>query len=130
MPSEAIHPVDVHVGKRLRESRTACGVTQAELGADLGISAQQVQKYENGSNRISASKLFEIAGRLGTGIDWFFEGLEARAPVLLGETQGAFEAEPTSHEQTRAMIAAFRALPDDAARTDALTYVQNRAEQT
>lgn len=130
MPSEAIHPVDLHVGKRLRESRTACGVTQAELGADLGISAQQVQKYENGSNRISASKLFEIAGRLGTGIDWFFEGLEARAPVLLGETQGAFEAEPTSHEQTRAMIAAFRALPDDAARTDALTYVQNRAEQT
>lgn len=130
MPSETVHPVDLHVGKRLRESRTACGVTQAELGADLGISAQQVQKYENGSNRISASKLFEIAGRLGTGIDWFFEGLEARAPVLLGETQGAFEAEPTSHEQTRAMIAAFRALPDDAARTDALTYVQNRAEQT
>ncbi|MBL8646414.1 MAG: helix-turn-helix transcriptional regulator [Sphingosinicella sp.] len=130
MPSETVHPVDLHVGKRLRESRTACGVTQAELGADLGISAQQVQKYENGSNRISASKLFEIAGRLGTGIDWFFEGLEARVPVLLGETQGAFEAEPTSHEQTRAMIAAFRALPDDAARTDALTYVQNRAEQT
>lgn len=130
MPSETVHPVDLHVGKRLRESRTASGVTQAELGADLGISAQQVQKYENGSNRISASKLFEIAGRLGTGIDWFFEGLEARAPVLLGETQGAFEAEPTSHEQTRAMIAAFRALPDDAARTDALTYVQNRAEQT
>lgn len=130
MPNETVHPVDLHVGKRLRESRTACGVTQAELGADLGISAQQVQKYENGSNRISASKLFEIAGRLGTGIDWFFEGLEARAPVLLGETQGAFEAEPTSHEQTRAMIAAFRALPDDAARTDALTYVQNRAEQT
>ena len=130
MPNETVHPVDLHVGKRLRESRTARGVTQAELCAGLGISAQQVQKYENGSNRISASKLFEIAGRLGTGIDWFFDGLETPAPVLLAETQGAYEVEPTSHDQTRALIAAFRALPDEAARADALDYVRNRAQQT
>jgi len=130
MPHEPVHPVDLHVGRRLRESRTARGVTQAALGADLGISAQQVQKYENGSNRISASKLFEIAGRLGTGIDWFFDGLETPVPVLLAEEQSAFEAAPTAHEQTRTLIAAFKALPDDAARADALAYVQSRAEQT
>ena len=130
MPSEPIHPVDLHVGKRLRESRTACGVTQAELGADLGISAQQVQKYENGSNRISASKLFEIAGRLGTDIDWFFEGLDAPRALVLAETQDAFEAPPSTHEQTRALIAAFKALPDDAARADALFDMQTRAKKT
>lgn len=55
---QAPHPVDLHVGKRLRERRTASGVTQSELGGKLGLSAQQVQKYENGDNRISASKLF------------------------------------------------------------------------
>jgi len=130
MPSETVHPVDLHVGKRLRESRTACGVTQAELGADLGISAQQVQKYENGSNRISASKLFEIAGRLGTGIDWFFEGLETPAVPSFAEPAAPFEAEPTAYDQTRTLIAAFKALPDDAARADALDYVRNHAERT
>lgn len=129
MANETIHPVDLHVGKRLRESRTAHGVTQAELGADLGISAQQVQKYENGSNRISASKLFEIAGRLGTGVDWFFDGLDTPA-TMLAEPAAPFEAEPTAHDLTRALIAAFKALPDDAARADALAYVQSRAEQT
>jgi transcriptional regulator with XRE-family HTH domain len=130
MSNETVHPVDLHVGKRLRESRTACGVTQAELGADLGISAQQVQKYENGSNRISASKLFEIAGRLGTGIDWFFEGLAAPTASRLAEPAAPFEAEPTAHDRTRALIAAFRALPDDTARAEALEYLRNRAEQT
>lgn len=130
MPNETVHPVDLHVGKRLRESRTACGVTQAELGADLGISAQQVQKYESGSNRISASKLFEIAGRLGTGIDWFFDGLAAPTAPHLAEPAAPFEAEPTAHDRTRALIAAFKALPDDTARADALDYVQNRAKKT
>lgn len=130
MANETIHPVDLHVGKRLRESRTAHGVTQAELGADLGISAQQVQKYENGSNRISASKLFEIAGRLGTGIDWFFEGLDTPRALALAETQDAFEAPPRAHDQTRALIAAFKALPDDGARADALLDMQTRAKKT
>lgn len=130
MPSEAVHPVDLHVGRRLRESRTALRLTQAELGADLGVSAQQVQKYENGSNRISASKLFEIAGRLGTGVDWFFAGLDAPRTPGLAEPAAAYDAGPTAHDQTRALIAAFKALPDDASRAEALDYVRSRAEQT
>ena len=130
MASEPVHPVDLHVGKRLRESRTARRLTQAELGADLGISAQQVQKYENGSNRISASKLFEIAGRLGTGIEWFFDGLSAPTVSRFGEPAVPYDAEPTSHDQTRALIAAFKSLPNDAARADALDYVQNHAKRT
>lgn len=129
MPSEAVHPVDLHVGRRLRESRTALRLTQAELGADLGVSAQQVQKYENGSNRISASKLFEIAGRLGMGVDWFFEGLEAPRTPGLAEPAATYDAGPTAHDQTRALIAAFKALPDDTARAEALDYVRSRTEQ-
>jgi len=74
--------------------------------------------------------LFEIAGRLGTDIDWFFEGLAAPTAPRLAEPATPFEAEPTAHDQTRALIAAFRALPDDTARAEALEYVRNRAEQT
>ncbi len=129
MPSEPAHPVDLHVGKRLRESRTALRLTQAELGADLGISAQQVQKYENGSNRISASKLFEIAGRLGTAIDWFFEGLASPVSIV-AEAQAAFDAPMSDYDQTRALIAAFKALPSEKARADALDYVQKHAKRT
>ncbi len=70
------HPVDVHVGARLRLARTACERTQGELGQAIGVSAQQIQKYERGTNRISASTLFRFCGFLGRPVAWFFEGLE------------------------------------------------------
>jgi transcriptional regulator with XRE-family HTH domain len=66
--------VDPHVGERIRRRRTELGKTQEELGTGLGISYQQIQKYETGANRISAGRLFEIAGALETDISYFFEG--------------------------------------------------------
>lgn len=68
-------PVDVHLGRRVRGRRRAMGVTQAELADGLGVSFQQVQKYERGHNRISASTLCRIAWRLQAQIGYFFEGL-------------------------------------------------------
>ena len=67
------NPIDVHVGKRLREAREECGLTQKVLAKKLGITHQQVQKYESGANRISASKLLEIARFLDVSIGSFFE---------------------------------------------------------
>lgn len=77
------HPVDVHVGKRLRMRRKSLGMSQERLGSLLGLTFQQVQKYENGSNRISASKLFDTAKALQSSIHYFFEGL-ANAPLEIG----------------------------------------------
>ncbi len=74
--SVSIHPVDLHVGMRLRLRRRELKVTQTELAEHLGISFQQVQKYERGMNRLSASRLYEIAGVLRVGVEYFFEGLE------------------------------------------------------
>ncbi len=74
--SVSIHPVDLHVGMRLRLRRRELKVTQTELAGHLGISFQQVQKYERGMNRLSASRLYEIAGVLLVGVEYFFEGLE------------------------------------------------------
>ena len=125
--ADDIHPVDLYVGRRLRERRITRGVSQADLGAGLGVSAQQIQKYENGANRVSASKLFEIAERLGTGIDWFFDGFAPRA-AMLGEAPANFVPHPASHDATRELIAAFKALPDDDARADVLALVRARAE--
>ncbi len=68
-------PVDVHVGGRVRDRRTLIGMSQEELGEHLGLTFQQIQKYENGMNRITASKLWVISLVLGRPISWFFEGI-------------------------------------------------------
>jgi transcriptional regulator with XRE-family HTH domain len=70
------HDVDLHVGRRIRARRKALGVTQEQLADSLGLTFQQVQKYERGANRVSASKLFQIAEALETPINHFFAGLD------------------------------------------------------
>ena len=65
------NPVDVHVGKRVRLRRTLMGMSQTKLGNALGLTFQQVQKYENGSNRIGASRLYQIGQILGVPVSFF-----------------------------------------------------------
>jgi transcriptional regulator with XRE-family HTH domain len=69
------NPVDLHVGGRIRMKRKVLGVSQERLAEALGLTFQQVQKYERGANRVSASKLYEIARFLQAPISYFFEGL-------------------------------------------------------
>jgi transcriptional regulator with XRE-family HTH domain len=73
------HPVDVHVGKRVRHRRWMVGMTQQQLGDIVGIKFQQIQKYETGMNRISASRLWDIAQALDVSISFFFEGFADEA---------------------------------------------------
>ena len=68
-------PVDIHVGKRIRLRRLSLGMKQTELGAALGLSFQQVQKYEHGSNRVSAPALYRLSNTLGVPVSFFFDGL-------------------------------------------------------
>jgi len=70
------HPVDVHVGKRIRHRRWLVGMTQQQLAQHVGIKFQQIQKYETGANRVSASRLWDISETLEVPISFFFEGLE------------------------------------------------------
>ena len=69
------HPVDTHVGKRIRHRRWLIGMTQQELAEQVGIKFQQIQKYETGANRVSASRLWDIADTLQVSVSFFFEGL-------------------------------------------------------
>lgn len=79
------HPVDAHVGKRVRHRRWMMGMTQQQLGEKVGIKFQQIQKYETGMNRISASRLWDIAQALDVQISYFFEGLDAEIAAELNE---------------------------------------------
>jgi transcriptional regulator with XRE-family HTH domain len=75
------HPIDIHVGKRIRMRRRRVGVSQGQLGAELGVTFQQVQKYEKGTNRVGASKLKQIADALGVTVGYFFKGLPQSTPM-------------------------------------------------
>ncbi len=92
------HPIDQHVGNRVRLRRMMLGFSQDKLAQALGLTFQQVQKYERGANRVSASKLFEIARVLGVQISYFFQDLDGEAATAV---QGMAEsaAEPFEHEQ-------------------------------
>ena len=74
------HPVDVHVGLRMRQRRTLLAMSQTKLGDAVGLSFQQIQKYERGSNRIGSSRLFEFAKVLDVAVSYFFD--EMPSPSL------------------------------------------------
>ena len=77
------HHVDVHVGKRIRQRRWMTGMTQQQLAAAVEIKFQQIQKYEPGANRVSASRLWDIAESMEVPVRYFFEGLEASEAAIL-----------------------------------------------
>lgn len=68
--------IDAHVSRRLRELRTMRGIAQQALAGHLGVTFQQLQKYETGVNRISVSRLYQLAGVLNVPITWFYDGLD------------------------------------------------------
>ncbi|MEM9421267.1 MAG: helix-turn-helix transcriptional regulator [Pseudomonadota bacterium] len=70
-----VHPIDLHVGQRLRQRRCLLGMTQQKLAEAVGIKFQQIQKYESGANRVSASRLWALAEALEVPVSHFFEGL-------------------------------------------------------
>lgn len=97
------HPVDAHVGKRIRHRRWMVGMTQQQLADKVGIKFQQIQKYETGMNRVSASRLWDVAEALGVQISFFFEGLsENEKPQV---AQGDFMADKEALELVRSYYA-------------------------
>lgn len=94
-PPRKPNQIDAHVGRRLRSQRVVLGLSQEELGRRLGLTFQQVQKYELGYNRISASRLYQLSEELGVPVSWFFEGAgsPAKADIAGSETLPSQEAE-------------------------------------
>lgn len=89
------HPVDIHVGSRLRLKRIMLGFSQQDLGEAVGVTFQQIQKYEKGHNRIGSSRLYEFSRTLKTNISYFFEGFGEDESVAqsygLNESDSTYE---------------------------------------
>lgn len=101
------HPVDVHVGKRIRHRRWMIGMTQQQLADGVGIKFQQIQKYETGMNRVSASRLWDIAEVLDVSISFFFEGLEGRAA-----TPTEVEGDILADKEALQLVRSYYAIPE------------------
>jgi transcriptional regulator with XRE-family HTH domain len=99
------HPVDAHVGKRIRHRRWMVGMTQQQLADKVGIKFQQIQKYETGMNRVSASRLWDVADALGVSIAFFFEGLADAQVAATTAMQGDMMADKEALELVRSYYA-------------------------
>jgi transcriptional regulator with XRE-family HTH domain len=103
------HPVDVHVGKRIRHRRWLIGVTQQQLAEKVGIKFQQIQKYETGANRVSASRLWDIADTLEVPVSFFFEGLEGGQ----AQTHEAVPVDLMADKEALELIRSYYAIPEN-----------------
>ncbi len=108
------NPVDVHVGARLRVRRTLLGMSQTTLGDAIGLTFQQVQKYERGSNRISASRLFALTRVLDVPIQYFFDdmptAIAASSPAQgggKGKELPSYELDPMAKRETLELVRAY-----------------------
>lgn len=115
-------PLDGLVGERVRQQRTTLGMSQVALGEKLGVTFQQVQKYENGSNRIGASRLHAIALALGVPVSFFFE--DADSPPAPDQVADIGPLTPEGIRLNRA----FRRIDDRRLRRHVLDLVQSIAE--
>jgi transcriptional regulator with XRE-family HTH domain len=130
----AHHPIDVHVGARVRQRRILLGMTQTALGKAVGLTFQQVQKYENGGNRISSSRLFEFAKILNVPVSYFFD--EMAPGLATGRRKGGRQKSNASDEanvklkrETFELVRAYYKIRNDGVRQTIRVMVQALASK-
>jgi transcriptional regulator with XRE-family HTH domain len=127
------NPVDVHVGQRLRQRRVLVGLSQERLARMVGITFQQVQKYERGANRIVASRLYQLANVLDVPVSYFFDDLAAEPANDSGAGQGAGDgAEATTPDvmaerETLELVRAYYGIQDERIRRRAFDLLRTLA---
>jgi len=105
------HMVDTHVGKRIRQRRWLIGMTQQKLAEIVGIKFQQIQKYETGANRVSASRLWDIGEAMGVPVSFFFEGLANGAQNTV-ETGSAVPSDLLADKEAMELVRSYYAIPE------------------
>ncbi|MEP2640976.1 helix-turn-helix transcriptional regulator [Roseobacter sp.] len=106
-----VHVVDVYVGKRIRQRRWLVGMTQQKLAECVGIKFQQIQKYETGANRVSASRLWDIADALEVEVAFFFEGLKAAEDDMV--EADAVPADMMGDKEAMDLVRSYYAIPEN-----------------
>lgn len=122
------NPIDVHVGSRVRLRRLLIGMSQDKLGEELGVTFQQVQKYERGANRIGASRLYQISVVLDVPVTFFYEGIKGRPLTGVAEDeQTAFVQDFINSPEGVSLAAAFTRIQDPRVRRRVLELVRTLA---
>lgn len=106
-----VHVVDVHVGKRIRQRRWLTGMTQQKLAEMVGIKFQQIQKYETGANRVSASRLWDIADALDVPVSFFFEGLKEDGSEIVPPE--GLPADLMGDKEAMELVRSYYAIPEN-----------------
>lgn len=117
-------PIDRHVGTRIRGRRVGLRISQTKLGQAIGVTFQQIQKYESGTNRVGASNLFKIAKALGVDVSFFFEGVSddvlnpalSEAPGFADAPAAAFEGNPMNSREAFEFMHNYYRIPDPTVR--------------
>lgn len=128
------HPVDVHVGRRLRLKRTILGLSQEAVGREIGVTFQQIQKYERGINRMGASRLYDFAKALGVQVSYFFEGygdyaMDEVSAYALGEpTATTYEHDNVNSRETLEVMRAYYRIKSPAVRKRIIELIKAMAE--
>lgn len=123
------NPIDIHVGKRIRLRRSILGMSQENLAEVLGITFQQVQKYEKGINRTSASRLYEIGKALNVNVAFFYEGLEGGELAYgFAEDSEEYAAEGVKNRESMALHRAYYQISDPKIRKKALELIKSLAD--
>lgn len=125
-PTGEPNPIDVHVGNRIRLRRTLLGLSQEKLASLLGLTFQQVQKYERGMNRVGASRLWDIGKVLEVPIGFFYEDMDKEVanqsprmfslpdstPLALAEDTENFDVDPMHRQETIELVKAYYKIPN------------------
>lgn len=130
--ADAPNPVDRHVGTRLRALRKIKSISQQKLAQALGLTFQQVQKYERADNRIGASRLYQIAEALGVHVSYFFEGYgsKARVPVFgLAEDGEAANDDIMTRPETLKLLGLYYQIKDETTRKQVLEMIKALAKK-
>lgn len=136
--------VDIHVGKQIRNRRSLMGLSQESLASSIGVTFQQIQKYERGTNRISASRLLSFSKILGVSIDYFYDGLEranALGSSITGMSDNGQEAfgglsnndnklpeNIMDSKETLDLVRTYYAVKDEKTRKDIVKFIKSMAK--
>ena len=130
------HPVDIHVGGRVRLRRTLMGLSQVKLAQMLGLTFQQIQKYEKGQNRIGSSRLFELSKVLDVPVSFFFDDLVGEKPGGPAGAHGVAEAPAAAYDndtltkrETLEMVRAYYRIADPQVRKRMVELIKAVAKQ-
>lgn len=132
MPKKQANPIDGQVGNRVRLRRMLVGMSQERLGEHLGLTLQQVQKYEKGVNRIGAGRLFQVAQILGVPISYFYEGVieQSAESMRKGDATTPPVMEFLSSGEGLQLTLAFMRIKDSKVRKRVIDLVKSLAEET